>query len=800
MSTFEATRNMRVQTHFEVFEIDLPVITGTCTVGGDQGFGTPLTCDQAWSNEYKTYYFTNTNAPILPSVSGEPIHRCITSIRELATELKPGDGLSSRGSLGISFNDFTKQDPNSTAPGVTDSVKRQGTYFGKLNARQIFENKSVRLKLYRVEPDGSVDLVNGAQSRSYVANAFKLNSKTGTWTLECKDVLSVVNVNEKSWPISTGGFVRLDVDDTSTAIPVDGNTDYSLTTVVRIGDEHLNVLSVSGNLTASAFLNVSTRGSSIIAPISGLRLTTTFASSHSAGDEVFISDVSDDETIDGFITRVLVESDYDPALIPSVAWAAEVAEWHSADKLNTLHSESEDVNAVIQRVLTGYLMDSWFDVTDGLTQLSAISVWKQSTATLTEGKEINTDTIKKTPKESLRASRALVLYDKVNLSDSDDIPSYKKGARFSDNTIISEALFSKHKDKQFDNNFLLGSDAAELLTQRYVSRFKFTPFVRTFKTEERFLTFKTGDVVDLSSSVDQGPDGLNSSNIRAQVLKVNPRYEKYGRVYDVTTMSYEAAFSTGTEIVLDGTLSESNLYILAGAPSQVVEITFVLTKHSEGLTGFRAGSGWAAGSKIIIILHNGFDGQADGGQGGAGERIFFDFPEPSSAVWRSSSPSRTGGSGGVVYDAMGVTTDIYFSGATPSAAYPVADGYIRAPGAGGFGTDSPSVGNTSGTGYGGNSGGGGAGRSAGTAGLFGSSTSSVAASPGVNGGQALDGDIIGNGGTTNDIAQSPVAENGGDWGQSTTFNSAGKGVVDSGATVTFFGETPTRYINGTGDH
>ena len=58
MSTFEATRNMRVQRHFEVLEIDLPVITGTCTLGASQGFGTPLTCDQAWAGEYKTYYFS----------------------------------------------------------------------------------------------------------------------------------------------------------------------------------------------------------------------------------------------------------------------------------------------------------------------------------------------------------------------------------------------------------------------------------------------------------------------------------------------------------------------------------------------------------------------------------------------------------------------------------------------------------------------------------------------------------------------------------------------------------------------
>jgi len=51
MSTFLATQDMRVQRHFEVFEIDLPVITGACTVSGAGGFGTPLTCDQAWTNE-----------------------------------------------------------------------------------------------------------------------------------------------------------------------------------------------------------------------------------------------------------------------------------------------------------------------------------------------------------------------------------------------------------------------------------------------------------------------------------------------------------------------------------------------------------------------------------------------------------------------------------------------------------------------------------------------------------------------------------------------------------------------------
>lgn len=775
MSTFLATQGMRVQRHFEVFEIDLPVITGTCTIGSAQGFGTPLTCDQSWTNEYKTYYFTNDNAPILPSISGEPIYRCITGIKENATELKPGDGLSARGSLNITFTDFTGQDPNLSAPGVNSTVRKQGTFFGKLDSRQIFENKKVRLKLYRVQPDGSIDLTNGAETRNYISDNFKLNTKTGNWTLFCKDVISIANLDDKSWPINTGGFIRLNVNNSVTAIPVDGNTDYSSAVFVRYGKEISQIVSVTNNLTPLAVLNVTNRGGDLFAPTSSVLLTKTNADSHNAGDEVFICDLSDNETIDSLITRILVASDFDVALIPAAAWAAEVAEWHATDKINTLHTESEAVNKVLNRILTGYLMDLWFSTTENLARLSAITVWKQSTATATEGKEINSNTIDKIPKEQLRASRAIVVYDKENLTDSDDTPSYNKASQFSDNTLVSGALYSKHKDKQFKSNFLLTEDAANLLTQRYVSRFKFTPYNRPFEAEERVISaYKTGDVIDLITSVDQGPDGLQSGNIRAQILKINPRYNKDGRIYDITTMSYEAAFNTGSEIVLDEPLGGVNLYILAGAPSQSVTLTFILdSSYSQGATAIRAGN-FPSGSKIILIMIGAWDGQASGGDGGDGEGVNSSGPV-------GSQPPTNGTNGGIVYDAQNVDTDIYFSGATPSAAYPVADGYIRAPSGGAGGLDATFDGvNVSGDG-----GLGGDGRSAGIGGSQGASTlGSEFGATGSNG--EIDGSGTG-------------------WGNAGVNNGAvgglaGSGVVDNGATVTFFGSNATRYINGNGDH
>ena len=773
MATFEATQSQRVQHHFEVLEIDLPVITGTCTIGAVNGYGTPLTCDQAWTGEYKTYKFTNENAPIL---KGEH-WRVIKSISENPTELQPSKGLSSRGSLSITFDDFNKQDPNTSAPGVTDAVKSQGTFFGKLAARQIFENKQVRLKLYRVEADGTIDLANGAQTRSYIANTLSLGSD-GSWKLECKDVLSLANLGDKSWPIATQSTVRLDVNASTTTIPVDSDTDYSSAFAVRIGDEFLEVTSVTNNLAPSTALTVATRGGNISAPVSGVLLTRTSADSHTAGDEVFICDLSDNETIDSLLTRILVDSDFDVALIPAAEWAAEVAEWHANDKINTLHSESESVNKVLNRILTGFLMDLWFSTTENKAKLSAISAWKESSALLTEGKEINAYSIKKSANESIRATRALIVYDKNNLADSNDTANYKKASQFADSTLIGPELYTKHKDKIFDNNFLLGKDAADLLVQRYVSRFKFTPFTRSFTGDERFLNYKTGDVVDLITTIDQGFDGLTSSNIRGQILKIKPKYSKDGRTYDIKAMTYEAAFNTGSEIVLNSPLNVVNLYILAGAPSSTVELTFVLDgSYSSGAVSIRAGE-FAAGSKIIIILANGFNGQAQGGNGGRGQGVEYD-PETASYIFLNPT---NGTSGGIVYDAQGIDTDIYFSGATPSTTYPTADGYIRAPSGGAGGLDATGTAPNYTSGNGGN---GGDGRAAGFGGSAGGA--SVGIATGVTG---SNGEIDGTG--------SGWGVNGANNGA--VGGAAGSGIIDSGATVILYGDTPTRYINGNGDH
>jgi len=812
MATFEATQSQFSQEHFEVLEIDLPVIDGVCTIGGALGYGTPLSCDQQTSTQQfntssgatfltsggdnffvpdasgtyttKTYKFTNANAPLLPE---SEIYRCIKSISEAVTELKPSEGLSSRGTLSIQFNDFIG-DPNQDTAGVTDTVKSTGTFFGKLSARQIFANKEVRIKLYRVQADGTIDLVSGAQTRYYSAEAFT-NSGKGGWSLKCKDELSVANLDDKTWLSDRTTLLRTDMTDTQTTVPVFADDSYAIGDILLIGDEFVKVT----NINSATELAIAARGLNIVAPVSGVILTKTEVDDHSAGDEIFKCRMSDNETIDSLLTEVLTDSDVPSARIPvppsPYAWFTEVSIWQTTNKINTLWYKAEEVNSILKRVLTAYLMNMWFDPVSRFIRLSAISVWKESSKDLIEGNEINSESIKIAAKDDIRATRALAIYDKKYLAKSDDVENYARGSQFSEQSLITDVYFGKHKDKLFEPSVLLTKNSADLLVQRYVSSFKFTPKIYTWVTPERKLNFNTGDIVDIKSGETQSISGEISSNERAQVLSINPKYTPHGRTYNIKAMTYTPAFSDNTVFIIDGNLNDYNLFGHAGNPASAVTITFILDAVTVSSTNTNtpaiSAGNFVAGSKIIIILRNGTNWQSRGGDGGAGGGE--EGPPDYLPV--------AGGNGGICYDANGIDTDIYLSGADPQGG--TASGFLRAPGGGGGGGGSDFTAQIVGGG-----GGGGAGIVYGTGANIG----------------GVDGNISGGGGSGGTPSGSGAGGDGGAWGVAgadgdddatishpsefgASGGAAGKGIVKSGATtvVKVYGNTPTNFINGGGD-
>ncbi|HHZ69604.1 MAG TPA: hypothetical protein EYN54_04825 [Methylococcaceae bacterium] len=438
-----------------------------------------------------------------------------------------------------------------------------------------------------------------------------------------------------------------------------------------------------------------------------------------------------------------------------------------------------DTSSVLEMILTYFMIDMWFDPVAREVKIAAISAWQESSGMLKENNQIDFQSVKKDKNESLRSTRALVIYDKRFLATSDSVENYKKASLYRRTELESPDLFGEPKTKRFDFTFLLDKDSADLLVNRWVNRY-LNPSTYTWTTQERKLGFNVGQVVDTQTLLDVGFNGSPSSSTRSQIISIKPNYKKEGRDYTIKALSYEPLFTTGSEIIITGLVSDINLYIqYAGAPSQAVELTFVFdgvigSGTSSVIPAIRAGA-FPSGSKIIMILANGADLMSKGGDGGDGGDLFIKASTPD--VF-SSTPPKNGSNAGVVYDAEGVDTDIYFSGSTPSASFPLADGYIIAPsgGAGGFNAD------TSASGDGGD---GGDGRSSGLAGLFGNASGAAA-----NG-------AVGSNGVDNKLT--------GSFGLDGADNEAvgglkGSGVSDSGGNVVFFGSNASRYINGSGDH
>ena len=778
------------QQHFTIIEIDLPVVNGVCTLGGSNGFGTPLSCQQP-SNGTFTHKFTLGSAPQLP-VSN--IWRCVKSISETPTELKSGEGLAARGSLSIKFNDFTG-DPNPLAPGVTDEVRSAGQFFGKLDARNILQNRDVRIKNYVIVDGVLPDLDADAETRHYIIESF---SKSGpaSWTLTAKDELSRFNFDEVVWPPNIGGTVESTVLATTTSFAVAPANGYAVDDVIRIGDELMTVTATPAPTT----ITVKSRGSIVGAPqFNNLISLTEQPSAKELGDEVFLCKVYDGANIADLLFDVLTDSGVDASFIPMTDWYAEIAEWHANTEVIALFTESQDVNKVLTMILQSYLLDMWFDPIARQVKLSAISAWKSSADKLIEGRQIDFDSVKRAEKEDLRATNALIVYDKPYKAKNDDAENYRKASIYKNPLLETNDYYSEEKDKRFENNPIIDKTAGDLLVNRYVSRYGITPQLYTWKTQERFRTFNTGDIVDITTNAKQSFTGQPADNQRAQVISIKPNYNGVGRDYTVKALTYEPSFVGGTELVVSGSINELDIYNqIAGAPSSAVTLTVVFDGATSGSSGanipsIRAGN-FAAGSKLIIILANGADLQAAGGNGGqsgfafnAGDSV----GDNAIDIW-IDTPAFDGTAGGVVFDAEGVDCDIYFSGATPSTNYPEANGFIRAPGGGGGSEDALIPTRT------GNSGGGGAGRIGGAAGSVDEIINELPL-----GTQGQPGNDSGQGGLSG-LGNSAIGK-GGNWGQaganaSSLGGAAGKGVIDSGATVVLFGEDSTRYINGNGDH
>lgn len=777
-------KDFDVLEQYEMVRLTLPVVSGTCTLGDGEGWYTPKTCQESQTGYVSFGFATPDYNPTATMAGVDTIYPQIVKIAETPPKLKPNKGLGSRGTLKITLADF----PGDPGPTRTSP---EGKFLEKMKARWVMEGHDIVLYLAH----GNVNYPTEAdyQRRTYRTDSLTYNND-GTWTLECTDNLYFLDKEETVWPLQTNSQLRQSITEDTITIPVDADTDYTGVEVIRIGSELMSVVSVQDNQTGSATLTVGTRGTAIM--IGSTRISVTEREEHDAGDEIFICRVIEDLDLADLLSLILTDSGLSSGSIPLAEWKDELAVWHPTTKVNTIFTTPDPTEEVVSRILQDYLMDMWMDVTTNSVRLSAISVWRQSDTVVEEGKGIQYGTFQYSELPDERYSRASVMYDKKNLTESDDIENYRKLSLNVD--ARAEQVYGVPRLAQLENSFLLDKPAADLLVQRYVARYKNTPQEYTWSCPERFLDFSVGDVVDLETESLVGFDGL-PANQRGQITSIQPKYTKNGRSYSVKAFTYEQPYSTGggNEFTLSGRLLNINLFTAAGAPPEPVDVTFILNNVTVGSTSntvaaIRAG-GFPEGSTIKIIVRGLMSSR--GGNGGLGGHF-----EEEGGIDYFCTPPTGGQNGGIIYDAEGTDTEIYLAGTVDGIQ---ADGYMKAPGGGARG----GVANCHTTGRHPPNFGGGGGGGAGIEGGKGGGTRFGSGNPPdtVKGEDGQEDGTAGAGGKPwpdNSGANDGYA--GGSWGEDGVgpdAGSAGKGLVKNGAVVNIYtgGQQAARFINGNGE-
>ena len=726
--------------HFDTISIVMPYVNGTCTVpdgvSWPRGYNTPLTCKESSDSTYG-YTFCTKSAPIgfVESTSAtydSPFtYRQVTKINESTPILRPEGGLASRGKLTVELIDFNG-DP------IPELSSDGGSYLAKFAARNIFSGRDVIRKKYKIE-DGVTTLVDATY---YQADALVL-SGDGRYTLSCVSFLENTYKDYSQFPTPTGAYLRLDINDTTTTIPVNGDDyAYSAGDVLRIGDELMEVSSVSGT-GSSMTLTVPTRGSTISG--TSVTLSRTVPTDHSAGADIQVCYVSDDESFSDFLERPLTTANMPAAYIDKTAWQTEFDDYWPGTVINNIWSEPKPVKDILETLCDDYMLSIWENASDQVIEVSAVSAWRETSQIIERGQGITAGTLKAKPNSRNRVSRAILYFNKPYKTDDDDRGNYKNTSIYIDTTYEGSDFYGKPKQVILNNSELHTDASANLRTSREVNRNNLTPISYTLDCEEDYLTYSTGDVVEICDKWFQDASGAIEKK-RAQITNIRPVMNTIGRYYRVQAESYSPALDSDTAFTITGTQTELNLWVAIGAPSAVVDVTIVLDgttilSNDNGVPGIRNG-GFTAGSTVQLILINAADLQGKGGRGGNGANITL------------VENATDGTDGGVVFEADGIDTDIYLSGSVSTY---TADGYIRAPGGGGGGgggTIDPDI-----AGSGGGVGG------------------------GIGGDWGVDGSAGVNG----------ADYNGGSGGL------AGKGISKSGATVTVNGSTASRFINGNGD-
>ena len=788
--------------HYYIVELDLPEVNGTCTINGNPGFSTPLTCaDQdTYTTTIKTHKFTDTGLVLTES----DIYKCVSKIAETTPKLKAGNGVASRATCTITINDFVG-DPNMSSPALIDnpSIENQGTFFGKLKSRNIISNKSVRVKYYK-QSNSVTTLI---QTNYYIATDIKRNGSQ-RWTITCKDVLFKADDEKSQFPKIVTATLNADITSGQTSVVINADiadwTDYDDYTAV-IGNDLLMITNATGSSTSVTLTTVRSFQITL-----GSRIIINTPDEHSAGDQVFRARKFINADLFDVIEKVFEDSDISTSEYDGTEIESELDTWipNVAGSIDAIIYEPTESTKFLDSICSTFMLDIWTDTSVGKIRLKATSPWNTTTSILTEGEQIEYGSISIDEPADLRYSRAFLQYDKRKLTESDEDVNFTRSSLALNRDLEGELFYDEEKVKKLGKSIILSNktsniETADLTTVRHAQRFSNRPQIIKFNIEESDINFKLADVIEINTADNQDFYGNPKQSVRAQVTQITPKYS-IGRTYTVRAITYNPFIGgiSGTDISVNND-RDVNLFSTAGGPVSSGTYTFIFDKACYGQNSLAQAittGSFPSGSTLNLVFVSGSTAVGAGGKG-------------AEAPIAIGSPMNGYKGGNTLVCVSGLTINIYLSGTTPdfgNGTY-TANGYLYAAGGGGAsgGKDAfdPS---DPGAGYDLDraAGGGGAGCNFGTAGT---GTGTAQPSPVITtaptdgtqtlgglGASVTGGDIDTFGGDGGDVGLGGGNATGGD--QTGTGGAAGKALILNTSTLNIFTNGNTsRFVQGAGD-
>lgn len=516
--------------------------TAPCTAsvgmtGLQKCFNTFSTCQDTpnFSKTSKVYRFTSESS-FLPI--GEQIYPCIKSVDIAPVQIDP-KGFSVSASVTVQLKDFPHHD-RGVDPYTADrsyDPETRGTFFGKLRGRNPYtENRIMRVMEGYIDDDRTIQ----SRTRTYFIDRIEGPDANGNVKIIGKDALRFADAEKAKAPAVSKGSLSANVTAVATSLvltPAGIGSEYPTSGTIIVDDE---VMTYTGR--SSDTLTGLTRGAE-----------GTAADTHDLGTKVQSCLRYTNQTIPYILNDLLVNyAGLDAAYIPLADWTTESDTWMGSLTSTVLLTEPTGVKDLLQEIQESTGSYLWWDDIDAEIKFKVLvpPLPAELPPILNEDEHFlaGSITVKDLPKE--RISQVFMYFAPKGAAIELKAENFRSVSIQVDVTGEGANAYGTANARTILNRWVNSLALNDEIGKRLLDRYKDTPRQVTFRIDAKDATLKTGNLVDISSRLIQGTDGLP---LLIRCLVTESREVVMGSQYEYTAIQAANTAGSAALIAPDGT-------------------------------------------------------------------------------------------------------------------------------------------------------------------------------------------------------------------------------------------------------